>query len=179
MNNAWTFITELPWLNIIDVTKSLALIAIPFSAAVITHKFGKIQSDIARRQADTAAISAETARNKLRLDLFDKRHEVYESADKFLRKALTSVSLTSDDRFEYQVSTKPAAWLFEDDISDFFLKELDELVFEITDICEMIAAAPDSQNRHDLMQMRKTQLSSLRAAHISLKEAMVPYLKFH
>ncbi|MEJ8851572.1 hypothetical protein [Variovorax rhizosphaerae] len=45
-------------------------------AAGVTIYFGRVQAGIARQQAKTAAMAAATARNKLRLDLFEKRLNV-------------------------------------------------------------------------------------------------------
>jgi predicted metalloprotease len=74
--------TVLPlWLEVIKaVAPLLAALLAAGVGAWVAHKFGRIQESIAKQQAATAAAAATTARNKLRLDLFDRRWAIYQTA---------------------------------------------------------------------------------------------------
>lgn len=53
-------------------------------AARLAWRFGEIQANIVRQQAETSAAAAATAtaRNKLRLDLIDRRLKIYDLVTK-------------------------------------------------------------------------------------------------
>ena len=65
------------WLTLFG---SVATMAAAGVAALVAHRIGTSQTAIARQQAETAATEAETARSKLRLDLFERRLGVYNAA---------------------------------------------------------------------------------------------------
>jgi hypothetical protein len=70
--------------TMLDLLKTLAgPIATVFASVTaggVAVWFGRVQADIARRQAATAAAQKEIAFDKLKHDLFDKRYEIYQAA---------------------------------------------------------------------------------------------------
>ncbi|MGO1073186.1 hypothetical protein [Lysobacter sp. CA199] len=60
-----------------------------------------------------------TARNKLKLDLFDRRFLVYEAARKALTQAYGHGKLEPSQQFEYLSSVQAARWLFGPEVQEY------------------------------------------------------------
>lgn len=71
---------------------------------------------IAFRQVKIAAFQARTARNKLKLDLFDRRSAVYAAAMRAMSQALMNGQLDEAQQVDYHTCIGPARWLFGADI---------------------------------------------------------------
>jgi hypothetical protein len=132
MGAFWMTPTVLPlWIEVVKaVAPLLAALLAAGVGAWVAHKFGRIQEGIARQQAATAAAAAQTAKNKLKLELFDRRIAVYDAA----RKAIDSTGLMNYQREEVQDAYKegidPAVWLFENDVLEYLNDELWPLLFK-------------------------------------------------
>lgn len=115
-------------IDVFELVKALApLCAAIIAASVgawVAHKFGRIQEGIARQQAATAAAAAQTAKNKLKLDLFERRYEMYE----FTVRALERVNEATESRnmpdvaFLYEL--RKARWIFGEDVHIFLQEEV-------------------------------------------------------
>lgn len=107
----------------------LTFVAALFAAGVAVF-FGRTQARIARQQAATAAGAALTAKNKLRLDLFDRRMKIYDAVTAYMDEAATSADWRSDaSPFFKDVSS--ARWLFDQSVVDWIQKELMDVVREV------------------------------------------------
>lgn len=88
-------------------------------AGVVAWKFGAIQAGIARQQAATAAAAAQTAKSKLKLELFERRYELYE----LTVRTIENLGILSEDQkvkdliFLFEV--RKARWIFGPDVQDF------------------------------------------------------------
>lgn len=99
-------------------------------AAFVAAFFGRVQAKIARQQAATAAGAALTARNKLRLDLFDRRLKIYDAVTDFMEANLGAADWRSDaSPFFREVSA--ARWLFDQSVVDWIQQELMEVIREV------------------------------------------------
>lgn len=65
-----------------------------------------------------------TARNKLKLDLFDKRLAVYEATRSFLASIITSGKITQENEMLFLAGTRGAKWLFGNEIEQYIDKQL-------------------------------------------------------
>lgn len=65
-----------------------------------------------------------TARDKLRLDLFEKRMAVYRSAKDALGALFTVDRLTAEDELKFLISISEAKWLFGPEIFEYLEKTL-------------------------------------------------------
>lgn len=163
----------------------LAKAAAPFLAALtaagiaawVAHKFGRIQEAISRQQAETSAAAARTARNKLRLDLFDRRMVVYEAASNFLSRVLANGRSTSDADFEYLSKIQGARWLFDEAVVEYLQKELWELVTELHLATVEIDAPVEGEARINLAQKRSALFIKAGRQRVTLDEVFGPYLK--
>ena len=177
VQSACNWIASWPWLAIGDGVKSFALpVAAPLAAFYVANKFGHIQADIGRRQAETAAMAMNTARNKLRLDLFDKRFAVYEAAALTINAALEN-KVTYDQRFDYMEAIKPARWLFDADVVEH-LDLIFTKVFDLIELNDNINEEPDAKFRADMVARRKRCLIDIREQLATLHSLLSPYLRF-
>lgn len=94
------------------------------SATYVTWRFGTIQAEIARQQAATASRAAETARKKLKLELFERRLSLYDKIYSFMRE-LPSLPFDTDFTPYFQ-DVREARWLFEKPLVDWLYMDLFE-----------------------------------------------------
>jgi hypothetical protein len=87
--------------------------------ARVSAKLSEVSSEIARQQADTA-------KNKLRLDLFDRRWAVFEAAMQLAGMAVQSADITEQERRKFAVASRGAEFLFNKELQSY----CDELVRE-------------------------------------------------
>jgi hypothetical protein len=66
-----------------------------------------------------AFVQLNTARRKLKFDLFEKRLEIFRTADKSLSFAIFGQSLTQEEKLLFWQAVKNAKWLFNEEISFF------------------------------------------------------------
>jgi hypothetical protein len=60
-----------------------------------------------------------TNKNKLRLDLFDRRWAVFEAAMRMAAVAVHKPKVTSDDLREFEIASKGARFLFDQNLEDY------------------------------------------------------------
>lgn len=177
VQSACNWIASWPWLAIGDGVKSFALpVAAPLAAFYVANKFGHIQAEIGRRQAETAAMAMNTARNKLRLDLFEKRFAVYDAAALVIEAALGH-KVTYDQRFDYMEAIKPARWLFDTEVVEH-LDRIFSKVFDVIELNDNIEQEVDIKQRMDLVKIRKRYMNDLLDLRGTLRSLMDPYLRF-
>lgn len=121
---------------------------------VIAAAIGSLTAYVAWRQSKTAEQQAKTARNKLRLDLFQQRLDAYESIEKIVTEAL-SISSGKNKELELIRPISEARWLFGPEVSDFIKKEIyDSLIdlWEARDTREQLkhARPPNSTEQAEL-----------------------------
>lgn len=105
--------------ELLEVVRAAAPLLAAGIAGVVAWKFGSIQAGIARQQAETAAASAKTARNKLKLDLFERRWAIYKIASASISAALSGSGLTNEEEYEYQKAIRGARWIFDKDVETY------------------------------------------------------------
>ena len=113
----------LTWATYIQplLTPTVALVG-ALSASFVAWRFGSIQAAIARQQAATALGAAETARKKLKLELFDRRLKVHEELYSFIRELPGLPAIT--DFTPYFQGVSQVRWLFEKPIAEWVYGDL-------------------------------------------------------
>ncbi len=117
--------TQSEW---IDIIRAVSPVLAALLAGGVAWKFGSIQAGIARQQAETAAASAKTARNKLKLDLFDRRWAIYSIAIDAMRKAIGNDGWSSDERYQYTVAVLGARWIMDERADEYLTKTIPQLI---------------------------------------------------
>lgn len=149
-----------PWLEVLRAVAPLLAAVIAGLVAII---FGRIQTSISKQQAKTAEDAARTAKNKLKLDLFEKRFVVYDSAQKYMLTALTR-DTTPEDEIEYLQATQGARWLFDEHISNLLEKELWTLCTHLRALQKTLEYQRSSDDAHlsDQILTTRKKLNQLR-----------------
>lgn len=65
-----------------------------------------------------------TAQNKLKLELFEKRFAVYDSARKLISSILTSGKVQNEEMYKFLAGTGEAKWLLDAEVDDYLYKTL-------------------------------------------------------
>lgn len=98
----------------------IGTLIIALCAAFVTWRIQTRQVAIAQQAAQTAHQAAETARNKLKLDLFDRRWTMYASAQKLIKKVAAGHAVDADTLDAYSSATTGAKWIFNKGTQDYF-----------------------------------------------------------
>lgn len=161
----------------LDIIKVFGAPAVAVCGVFIANKFGNIQADIARQQAATAALSVRTAKNKLKLELFDRRLVIYNAVTTMLGQLAVNGNLSSDDKRNYWVGINGAHWLFEAHVVNYLeetiwnqMVDFDLMKSELENLderhCRKTAAELKSKARKTLLDQRPV-----------LDQMFEPYLK--
>lgn len=154
----------------LEFFRAIAPICAALIAGVVAWRFGVVQTRIAQKQSETAA-------DKLRLDLFEKRLSVYQSASKYISKILIHGQSSANDDDEYWQGVASAVWVFGPEIDTYLRKTLWTLTSNLHEINEELKES-EGQDRYNL-GMRKLKLRrELREQHEVLVKLVKPYLHF-
>lgn len=98
-----------------DFAGPTATIIAAIAAVSVTVYFAWHQKKIAKEQADIA-------REKLRLDLFEKRFRVFDAARKLLCEVAVHRRASDDNLRAFVIGTAEAVFLFDDDLSGYLVE---------------------------------------------------------
>ena len=102
-----------------------------------------------------------TARNKLKLDLFERRFAVYHAAQSFLASIGQNGKATGDDMQRFAIGTAPARWLFGPDLAEFLSKEVWAKAVELQMLEAELEGLPVSKERTDNVQKQSAVKKTL------------------
>lgn len=128
-------VTSLHW------TAYLTAIAIPIIALVAAW--------VAFRQW-------QIARNKLKLDLFEKRMAVYDAARKALGAVAARGRLTRDEEVEYLTGVSPAKWLFGRELAKYLDETLWHRLVDLELHNSMSQGEPSEERSHHVRARAET-----------------------
>ncbi len=117
------------------------------------------------------------ARERFKLDLFEKRFAVYKAAQKLLSIILRDAKIELNDIFDYQKDRQDAVFLFDKKIVDY----LDALYSEALALSitrEEYKDLPVGKERTKLVEKGSNILKELLDELPKLKDVFSPYLKF-
>lgn len=119
----------------------------------------------------------ETARRKLKLDLFDRREAVYRAARTAIGIAVTTSKFGYDSEIEYLAGTGGAKWLFKDDLANYLENDLWDRLADLIRVNGQLDGLQASPERTQLFREQSRVLSGLSAQYKVLDEKFLPYLK--
>lgn len=93
-------------------------------AAFIAYRFGAIQAEIARRQVSIADDAGLTARNKLRMDMYEERMQVYKAVRNLFGQFGVNGKISRDDEMQYLEGIASARWVFGKEVDTFLRTKL-------------------------------------------------------
>ena len=118
------------------------------------------------------------ARERLRLDLFEKRFAVFAAVRRFLSLILQGASVKMDDFWQYRAGVAEASFLFDEDITDY-LGEIDRRALRAWRIGdEMKEPEPNEDLRVKRAGELSKELQWLTEQLAELKPRLAPYMKF-
>lgn len=115
------------------------------------------------------------ARNKLKLDLFDKRMAVYEVVRKTLGVATSHGKLTQNDELEYLSGIRTAQWLFGPDVSKYLQETLWHKIVDFG-LHNTMSSGPASDERTRHVHARAETFRWLVDQYEELDKICSPYL---
>ncbi len=118
-----------------------------------------------------------TARNKLKLDLFERRMEIYEAARELLGNVARTGNTTLEKQFEFLSKTRSAKWLFGPEVVEYF-----DHLWERTIDLEMHQSIVSKSERNDPeramhIKLKSEALKHLMAQYKVLDQKCAPYLE--
>ena len=161
----------------LDVIKNIGTPLVAVCGVFIAHKFGKIQAAIAQQQANTAALSVQTARNKLKLDLFDRRLTIYNTVTTMLGQLGMTGNLSSDDERNYLVGINGAHWLFDVHVVAFLEKTIWHQMINFVLLQRTLRDPDQWQNLKNVAELHSAARKTLLDQRAVLDEIFDPYLK--
>ena len=117
------------------------------------------------------------ARERFKLDMFEKRFAVYKATQRFLSVILRAGKVDMDKLFEFRRDTQDAAFLFGQEIPAY-LKRLDEQALDLWEISKRRCDMPVGEEKSLLCREETGLLHALIGELPNLKNVFASYLKF-
>lgn len=86
------------------------------------------------------------SRQRFKLDLFEKRYNVYKATQDFLENIRTDYKVEMDDIIKFRASTQDSVFLFQEDIPNY-LKKIYNKAFKLWEIHESLKVVPNGKRR--------------------------------
>jgi hypothetical protein len=116
-------------------------------------------------------------RNKLKLELFDRRFVVYDASKALLSHIATSGGVSEEALFTFSAATTQARWLLSEDLEEYLNITLFEMArLHRTTIADL-AAAETQDARARLAERKRTQRDLLLSQLKILNEKFAPFLQ--
>lgn len=117
------------------------------------------------------------ARDKFKLDLFEKRFGIYKGVQRFLTHILQEAGFELDKLFEFRKDTQDAIFLFGDEIPKY-LRSIDHKALDMRTKAKQYENMPAGEKRSRLCEEESKLLEELTGELPLLKDVFAPYLKF-
>jgi len=119
----------------------------------------------------------QVARNKLRLDLFDRRYKVYDATKKFLAAILRDATFTDSQLFEFYAGTSDTEFLFSSDVVDY-LAQIRKRALDMRLHQKTYEPMPVGDERSRHVQAEHDELLWLTNQLTAMTKIFTPYLGF-
>jgi hypothetical protein len=116
------------------------------------------------------------ARNKLRMDLFDRRYKVYDATRVFLSVILRDATFTDSDLFTFYAGTSDAEFLFRSDVLDY-LAQIRKRALDMRTHQKVYEPLPAGDERSRHVQAEHDQLLWLSEQLTAMAKTFAPYLR--
>jgi hypothetical protein len=99
------------WLSLLGSVSTICAAGV---AGWVAHRIGFSQIEVAKQQAAAAASEAEVAKNKLKLDLFERRLNIYETITEYISEYINEPYQSVSSNIHTVANS--SAWLFGEDV---------------------------------------------------------------
>ena len=117
------------------------------------------------------------ARNKLKLDLFDRRLLIYTATQAFLGSVISSGSAKQDEVIKFLIATREAKWLLDAAVAQYLEREIYRRAVDLQTLAAELegvgVGAIRTKNVHDQAAIKKWLFSQID----SLDEKFSPFLQ--
>lgn len=162
------------WLTLLGSAATLAAAGV---AAFVAHRIGTSQTAIARQQAEAAEAEAKTAKSKLKLDLFERRYELYE----LTVRTIDGMGIGSEDDggndLSFLFQLRKARWVFGEDVHQFLHKTIWPTIVKFRLAQMDLKAAVESQDRFLAAQKLTEVRTQLLALSGEADALFAPYIQ--
>ncbi len=138
----------------------LATLLAALAAGGVATIFGRIQSGIAKQQAETAAAAALVAQNKLRLELFDRRLAVVTAVRAMFGKVDARGEINFEDERAFLQGIDGARWLFGAQVGNYLSDDLWRLM---NHLMTALAVMDGQEGSPDFSRLRESVTKALEA----------------
>jgi hypothetical protein len=118
-----------------------------------------------------------TAKNKLKLDLFEKRFAIFEAARLVIAKSMGSHRPTDEDLIPFQIAIISARWLFNPKIDDFLHKVLYRKLVDMQLLDMELESLQEGEERAQFVQQRAELRKQLWTDFAALEKMFAPFLQ--
>jgi len=118
------------------------------------------------------------AKEKFKLDMFEKRFSVYKATQRFLTVIFQSTRVDVDKLFEFRRDTQDATFLFGQEIPAY-LERLDKQALDLMAIADRCRDLPVGEERTRLCNEETQLLQALIGELPNLKNVFASYLRFN
>lgn len=119
----------------------------------------------------------QTARNKLKFDLFEKRFAVYEASKSFLDSIASSGKVKDEELFKFLLATRQARWLLDVELANYLKMDIYKKATEIKIYESDLEAIPVGAERSKNVQKQREIKTFLIDQYLILDEKLSPFLK--
>ena len=120
---------------------------------------------------------SKVARNKLRLDLFDRRYKVYDATRKFLAMIVRDATFSDSQLVEFVAGTSDAEFLFGSAVVDY-LAQIRKRALEMRTHRKVYEHMPVGHEHSRHVQTESDQLLWLSEQITAMTKTFTPYLGF-
>ena len=117
------------------------------------------------------------AKEKFKLDLFEKRFAILKAVESYLSDTIVSRKGSIERVQQFYANTMTANFLFDEDIINF-AEKLKVKGLNLKDLDNVIEALPEGDERHEAVRQKVEILCEFLDIQLQLKDKFSPYLKF-
>ena len=118
-----------------------------------------------------------TAQKKLKLDLFEKRFSVYDTARTFIASVMTSGKAKDEEMNKFHSGARETKWLLNDDIATYFDEQISKNAGELQTLDAELEGVPVGDERTENVRRQGEIKKWLIAQYKVLDEKFSPFLK--
>jgi hypothetical protein len=116
-------------------------------------------------------------KERFKLDLFEKRFNVYDSIRVLLIHMLSGAVLEPERLFKFRADTEDALFLFKEDVTNY-IKLVDKKAVEYINMPEKLRAFPEGELKSKVREEKICLMNWILKQQPQLQEVFAPYLKF-
>jgi hypothetical protein len=147
------------------------------AAGLVAYRLGQNQISVARAQAHIAERTWQTANEKIVLELFERRLNIYEEVRRVIGEITRSGDATNDALFRYGAATDRAPYFFGPEVQTY----LEQIRLHLIDLqlANQMMANDLNPERPQWVQSRHDHFIAVTAFYKDAPPLFAPYLQAH